>query len=217
MVRFNNSWIKGKDMNTRERIRDSVRTPQPLRSSIDMAKNKIEIQNQKLSNTLEKLRGKEKSLFNQVIVDLQKHDVQEGKIISNELAQVRRTIKTVSQLKMGLERMQLRLESTINIGDVMAAIDPAMGSLTKIKSGLVDVIPTVDTHVGQITGVLNDIMINAENKCDSSFAFETRSEEADKILNEASILAEQRMNDNFPDVPIETSSSSKSSVREHSY
>ena len=56
--------------------------------------------------------------------------------------------------------MQLRLESTINIGDVMSVIDPAMGSLTKIKSGLADVMPTVDTHVGQITGVLNEIMIN---------------------------------------------------------
>ena len=55
------------------------------------------------------------------------------------------------------------------------------------------------------------------NTCDSSFAFDARSERADSILNEASIVAEQRMNDNFPDIPVETTRDSKSPIREHSH
>jgi division protein CdvB (Snf7/Vps24/ESCRT-III family) len=217
MTNFSSNWIKDKKVNTPDRIKGAVRTPQPLKPKIELAKNKIQIQNHKLDTILDKLKGKEKSLFNQVVAHMQIHDMQQGKMLSNELAQVRKTTKMISQLKMALEQIHMRLESTIDIGDVMVAIGPAMGALTRVKSGLSGVMPEVDTELGEINGVFSDIITNAGNMGNASLALDASGEDVDKILAEASAIAEQRMNDNFPDIPLGSfNSDSRSAVDEHS-
>jgi division protein CdvB (Snf7/Vps24/ESCRT-III family) len=217
MTNFSSNWIKDKKVNTPDRIKGAVRTPQPLKPKIELAKNKIQIQNHKLDTILDKLKGKEKSLFNQVVAHMQIHDMQQGKMLSNELAQVRKTTKMISQLKMALEQIHMRLESTIDIGDVMVAIGPAMGALTRVKSGLSGVMPEVDTELGEINGVFSDIITNAGNMGNASLALDASGEDVDKILAEASAVAEQRMNNNFPDIPLGSfNSDSRSAVDEHS-
>jgi division protein CdvB (Snf7/Vps24/ESCRT-III family) len=221
MANFSTNWVKDKNrLNTPDKIREVVRTPQPLKPRIEFAKNKIQLQNQKLDTLLDKLNGKEKSLFNQVVTYLQKHDMQESKMLSNELAQVRKSSKMISQLKMSLEQVHLRLESTIDVGDVMVALGPAIGALTNLRSGLFGVMPEVDTELGEINGVFTEIMMNAGSIGNTSIAFDTSGEDVNKILSEASAVAEQRTNDNFPDVPMGSfsgNSSSRSSIGEHSH
>ncbi|HEY8139503.1 MAG TPA: Snf7 family protein [Nitrososphaera sp.] len=217
MTSFSSNWVSDNKQNMSERIKQSVGPQQPLKPRIEFAKNKIQAQNQKLETILEKLRGKEKALFNQVVSALQRHDAQQGKMLSNEIAQIRKTNKMISQLKMALEQIQLRLESTIDLGDVMVAIGPAMGALTRVRSGLSGVMPEVDRELGEINGVFSDIMMSAGSMGNNSFAFDASGEEVDKILAEAGAVAEQRMSDSFPDVPVGSSAGSfRTSAGEHS-
>jgi division protein CdvB (Snf7/Vps24/ESCRT-III family) len=217
MTSFSSNWVTDNKQNMSERIKQSVGPQQPLKPRIEFAKNKIQAQNQKLETILEKLRGKEKALFNQVVSALQRHDAQQGKMLSNEIAQIRKTNKMISQLKMALEQIQLRLESTIDLGDVMVAIGPAMGALTRVRSGLAGVMPEVDRELGEINGVFSDIMMSAGSMGNNSFAFDASGEEVDKILAEAGAVAEQRMSESFPDVPIGSSAGSfRTSAGEHS-
>jgi division protein CdvB (Snf7/Vps24/ESCRT-III family) len=215
MTTFSSNWVKDNKQNMSERIKQNIGPQQPLKPRIELAKNKIQAQNQKLETILEKLRGKEKSLFNQVVSALQRHDTQQGKMISNEIAQVRKTTKMISQLKMALEQIQLRLESTIDLGDVMVAIGPAMGALTRVRSGLSGVMPEVDRELGEINGVFSDIMMSAGSMGNTSFAFDASGEEVDKILAEAGAVAEQRMSSSFPDVPIGSSNGSTGTTSEN--
>lgn len=216
MTNFASNWVKDNRQNMSERLKESLGPQQPLKPRIEFAKNKLQAQNQKLDAILEKLRGKEKNLFNQVVSSLQRHDTQAGRMVSNELAQVRKTIKTISQLKMALEQIQVRLETTIDLGDVMVAIGPAMGALTRVRSGLSGVMPEVDRELGEINGVFSDIMMSAGSMGNTSFAFDAAGEDVDRILAEAGAVAEQRMNDSFPDVPVGSSSGYRSSAGENS-
>lgn len=219
---FSSNWINKNRISTAERIKESVRTQTPLKSKIEFAKNRLQAQNQKMDTMLEKLRGREKTYFNQVIASVQKHDVQQGKMLSNELAQIRKTAKTISQLKITLEQIQMRLESTLDIGDVMVSIGPAMGALTRVKSGLSSVMPEVDTELGEINGVFRDIMTNAGSMSNNSFTFDASGEDVDRILAEAGAVAESRVNASFPDIPTgsfsssSNSSSSRTSIDERS-
>ncbi|HZA08392.1 MAG TPA: hypothetical protein VE619_11870 [Nitrososphaeraceae archaeon] len=220
MKNFGSGWVKEHRSNTSEKIKENLRTRQPLKPRIEFAKNKINTQNHKLNITLENLRGKEKLLFNQVVSNLQKHDVQQVKMMSNELAQIKRTAKMISHLKMTTEQIQLRLQSTVDIGDVMASIVPAVGVLTRIKSDMSGVMPEADIELGEINRVLSDTLINTGSIDNNNalFAFDANGEDVDGILSEAGAVAEQRMNENFPDVPGESSliNSSRSSTGEHS-
>ena len=219
MTNFSSSWVNERRLNTSEKIKENLRTQQPLKPRIEFAKNKIQTQNHKLNNILENLRGKEKTLFNQVVLNLQKHDAQQVKMMSNELAQIKRTTKMISQVKMSVEQIHLRLESTIDIGDVMTSIGPALGALTRVRSGMSGVMSEVDTELVEVDRAFSDIIMNVGSiDNNASFTFDAGGEDVDRILVEASAVAEQRMNENFPDVPVESSFSngSRSSMGEHS-
>ena len=216
MTSFSNHWNKEAKKDPTERIRESLRTQKPLKPTMETAKNRLGIQTQKLDTLLEKLKSKDRTLFDQIVTHLQNHDSQQSKMLSNELSQVRRTIKTISQLKMSLEQVHMRLESTIDIGDALTALKPAVGTLSKVKTGLTGLMPNVDTELGEISDVFSDIMVNANSTSDIGFALNPSGGDMNNILAEASIVAEQRVTDNFPDVPMGTfNRNSRSSIGEH--
>jgi division protein CdvB (Snf7/Vps24/ESCRT-III family) len=216
MTTFSNQWNKEAKKDPTERIRESLRTQKPLKPTMESAKNRLGIQTQKLDALLEKLKSKDRTLFNQIVTHLQNHDSQQSKMLSNELSQVRRTIKTISQLKMSLEQVHMRLESTIEIGDALTALKPAVGTLSKVKTGLNGLMPNVDTELGEINDIFSDIMVNANSTSDIGFAMNPSGGDVNNIIAEASIVAEQRVTDNFPDVPMGTfNRNSRSSIGEH--
>ncbi|HEX9320028.1 MAG TPA: hypothetical protein VF884_13930 [Nitrososphaeraceae archaeon] len=221
MATFTNHWIKETKKDSSDKIRETLRSPKPLKPTMESAKNRLGIQTHKLDTLLDKLKAKDRSLFSQIVTQLQHHEGPQSKMLSNELSQVRKTIKTVSQLKMSLEQVHMRLESTINLGDAMAALKPAVGTLSTVKSGLTGVMPNVDTELGEINDIFGDIMMNANTAGEVGFALNSGAgEETENILAEASAIAEQRVTDNFPDVPLGSfsngsfSNNSRSSIGE---
>ena len=216
MTSFSNQWNKEAKKDTSEMIRETLRTQKPLKPTMATARNRLGIQTQKLDALLEKLKSKDRTLFDQIVAHLQNHDSQQSKMLSNELSQVRRTIKTISQLKMSLEQVHMRLESTIDIGDALTALKPAVGTLSKVKTGLTGLMPNVDSELGEINDVFSDIMMNANSTSDIGFALNPSGGDINNILAEASIVAEQRVTDNFPDVPMGTfNRNSRSSIGEN--
>lgn len=217
MTSFTNQWNKETKKDATELIRETLKTQKPLKPTMESAKNRLGIQTQKLDALLEKLKAKDRTLFNQIVTHLQNHDVQQSKMLSNELSQVRRTIKTISQLKMSLEQVHMRLESTIDIGDALTALKPAVGTLSKVKTGLTGLMPNVDTELGEINDIFSDIMVNANSTSDIGFALNPSGGDENNILAEAGIVAEQRVTDNFPDAPMSTyNRNSRSSIAEDS-
>ena len=216
MTSFTNQWNKEAKKDPTERIRESLKSQKPLKPTMESAKNRLGIQTQKLDTLLEKLKSKDRALFNQIVTHLQNHDSQQSKMLSNELSQVRRTIKTISQLKMSLEQVHMRLESTIDIGDALTALKPAVGTLSKVKTGLSGLMPNVDVELGEISDVFSDIMVNANSTSDIGFALNPSGGDVTNIIAEASMVAEQRVTDNFPDVPMGTyNRNARSSIGEH--
>lgn len=216
MTSFTNQWNKETKKDPTERIIESLKSQKPLKPTMESAKNRLGIQTQKLDTLLEKLKSKDRALFNQIVTHLQNHDSQQSKMLSNELSQVRRTIKTISQLKMSLEQVHMRLESTIDIGDALTALKPAVGTLSKVKTGLSGLMPNVDVELGEINDVFSDIMVNANSTSDIGIALNPSGGDMTNILAEASMVAEQRVTDNFPDVPMGTyNRNARSSVGEH--
>ena len=216
MTSFTNQWNKEAKKDPTERIKESLKSQKPLKPTMESAKNRLGIQTQKLDTLLEKLKSKDRALFNQIVTHLQNHDSQQSKMLSNELSQVRRTIKTICQLKMSLEQVHMRLESTIDIGDALTALKPAVGTLSKVKTGLSGLMPNVDVELGEINDVFSDIMVNANSTSDIGLALNPSGGDVTNILAEASMVAEQRVTDNFPDVPMGTyNRNARSSVGEH--
>ncbi|SRR5579875_139580 len=212
MSKFSENWKKEDESRSSGgfgfRIRNAVKTPEPLRPKIELATRQIQLQITRLNSTSAKLKEKDASIFNKVVTLIQKHDTQRANMLANELSEIRKMSKMVTHSKLALEQIELRLNTIQDLGDIAVMLSPAVGIIRSVGSELTSVVPEAQSEVGEISNLLSNILVDAGQMSATSINFESANEEADRVLAEASAVAEQRMRDRFPDLPesVETGS-----------
>lgn len=200
MSEFEKRWESKQDESISEKIKGSVRPDKPLKKKLEEAIRLIQIQITKLDNTAAKLKEKDQKYFEKIVNYLQKHDNERANIYATELAEVRRMYKMLTQAKLALEQIATRLSTATELGDVVAALNPAMKVISSIRKGVSGVIPAAEDELGEISSLLNSIMVDAGQMYPSGISFEPTGDEAESILAQASAVAEARMKQNLPDV-----------------
>jgi division protein CdvB (Snf7/Vps24/ESCRT-III family) len=76
-----------------------------------------------------------------------------------------------------------------------------MAILNNVKRGIISVLPEAEREIGEIGNLLSSILVEAGQASGSTLNFEVANEDAEKILAEASAVAEQRMKEKFPELP----------------
>ena len=186
------------------RVKDTFHQPQSLRPRLQLAVNRMEAQAQKLDQTSQRLAERDKALFAKIVEAYQKHDVQHVNVFSSELAEIRKTEKTVMQVRLALDRIILRLKTVTELGDMVGALAPIVGVLGSIRTAIVGVLPDAGKELEQIGTMLNGIIMDAGQSSGLTLNFGEASEDAKNILAEAATVVEQSMKDKFPDLPSGT-------------
>jgi division protein CdvB (Snf7/Vps24/ESCRT-III family) len=109
--------------------------------------------------------------------------------------------KMVTQAKLALEQIVLRLNTITELGDIVVTLTPAMAVMRNVKQGLGGIMPEAEGEIGEISGLLSSILVDAGTVGGYSLNFEAANEDAERILSEASAVAEQRMKEKFPEIP----------------
>jgi division protein CdvB (Snf7/Vps24/ESCRT-III family) len=107
----------------------------------------------------------------------------------------------VTSAKLAMEQIVLRLNTITELGDIVVTLTPAMSVIRSVKQGLVGVLPEAESEIGEISGLLSSILVDAGSVGGYSLNFEAANEDAEKILAEASAVAETRMKGQFPEIP----------------
>ncbi|MCX8191855.1 MAG: Snf7 family protein, partial [Nitrososphaerales archaeon] len=175
----------------------------PLKPRLEQAIRSIQIQITKLEAVSSKLKDRDSKIFNKVVAAITKHDMAHASIYANELAELRKMHKIVTQAKLALEQIVLRLNTVQELGDIVVTLTPAMSVIKSVKAGLTSILPEAEREIGEISGLLSSVLVDAGQIGGYTINFEAANEDAEKILNEASAIAEQRMKEKFPDLPTE--------------
>ncbi len=212
MTNFDKSWNQHENIGLTRKIRDAAKPQAPLKPRIQTAVNKLQVQISKMDNMLNKLRDRDAKLFNRVVAAMQQHDVSTSRVLSNELAEIRKVSKLLGNARMSLEQVQLRLTTIHDLGDAMVAIQPAMNTMKGLRSSLGRFMPEADSELNSMTQTLNGLMM--DSLAGDSFGLEdgASNEETEKILQEASAVAEQQIGEQFPSVPASTGYSSQTTT-----
>ncbi|MGC8599541.1 MAG: Snf7 family protein [Nitrososphaeria archaeon] len=200
MSNFQRNWENKKDESIGDKIKTAVKPDEPLKRKLEQAIRLIQIQIAKLDGTASKLKEKDQKYFEKVVSYLQKHDNERANIYATELAEIRKMYKMLTQAKLALEQISTRLSTATELGDVVAVLDPAMKVLTSIRRGVSNVMPAAEDELGEISTLLNNIMVDAGQISSSGISFEPTNDEAESILSQASAVAEARMKQTLPDI-----------------
>jgi division protein CdvB (Snf7/Vps24/ESCRT-III family) len=182
-------------------VRNTITPPPPLKPALDMAVRKLDMQIAKLDQANDRFVQKDKSLFAKLVDAYTKHDQAHANIYATELAELRKMSKLIMNARLALDQVSLRIKTVSELGDVVATLGPCIGVLRSVSSGIGGVLPEAEGELGSIGDLLSGLMFEAGTSSGMSLNFENVNEDASKILDEAAIVAAQRVNNNFPDLP----------------
>jgi len=201
MSKFANNWAKQETQGVTSKIRDAVKPQGALKPRIQNAVNKLQIQVSKMDTMLARLQERDAKLFQRIVTAMQQHDTTTSKVLSNELAEIRKVTKMMGNARTSLEQVQLRLTTIHDLGDAMIAIGPAMSTMKGLKSSLGQFMPEADSELSSMSETLNGLMTDSIAGDAFNMEQDVSNDETDKILQEASAVAEQQIDDKFPSVP----------------
>jgi division protein CdvB (Snf7/Vps24/ESCRT-III family) len=202
MTGFDKNWSSQNRAGVSEKVKESLRPQGPLKPRIETAVNKLQLQNSKLDTMITKLNERDASLFRRVVDAMQRHDTDSAKVLSNELAEVRKISRTLGQAKMALEQVSMRLSTIHDMGDAMVALGPAMASIKGLKPSLGRFVPGADSEISNMQNLLGSLMTESLQSNGLGIEVNTGSGgDIDQIMMEASAVAEQKVNDKFPSIP----------------
>ena len=213
MSNFQNKWSKPVSPGLTDRINEAVKPKGALKPRVEMAVKRLQGQISKLDNMLTKLKQRDEKIFNRIVIATQQHDTHSSKVLSNELAEVRKVSRVLGNARMALEQIELRLTTFHDLGDTVVTIMPTIGLMRSLKSSLIKFMPEADQEVNRMTEMLGGLMTDTFSG-DSSFGIEpSTSAESDKILQEAAAVAETAVGEKFPSMPVEQASPSSTTTR----
>lgn len=157
---------------------------------------------------LNKLKERDDKLFKRIVEATQAHDMSTSKVLSRELAEVRNVSKILGNARMALEKIELRLTTYHDLGDTVVTIMPTLGLMKNLKSSLAKFLPGADQEIHQMAETLGGFMSDSFSSEGAFGIDETTSAESDKILQEASAVAESSVGDRFPSTPADIQTTS---------
>ena len=212
MASLSSRWSKPQKQGISERLNNVIKPKGALKPRIETAIKKLQTQTSKLDNMLSSLNSRDEKLFHRIIEATQQHDTHTAKSLSKELAEVRKVRRVLGNARMAIEQIELRLTTFHDLGDTVTTIMPTIGLMKNMKSSLAKFMPGADQELGNMAEMLGGLMGETFQTSDGpSFGVDTAmNSESEKILQEASAIAEQEAGDKFPSMPAESTEQSSS-------
>ena len=208
MTSFTNNWQRPQTPSIGERFNDAIKPKGALKPRLETAVKRLQTQISKLDGMITKLKQRDEKLFKRIVVATQQHDLTASKVLSKELAEVRKVTKLLGNARMALEQIELRLSTFHDLGDTVATIMPTIGLMKNLRSSLIKFMPEADRELGGMTEMLNGLMTDTFHNGDFGIDSESTNEESEKILQEAAAVAEAAVNDKLPSMPASQGQSS---------
>jgi division protein CdvB (Snf7/Vps24/ESCRT-III family) len=206
MTSFEKSWAHKEVKSMTEKIRDTVKPQGALKPRIQTAVNKLQAQTSKMDVMLTNLHRRDQQLFDRIVTAMQSHDTQASRVLSSELAEVRKVSRVLGNTRNSIEQVQLRLTTIHDLGDAMVAIGPAMSTMKGLKPTMSKFMPEADSELNSMTETLSGLMTDSLSGDSFEVQDSAMNEETNAILQEAEAVAEQQTDEQFPSIPTTTPS-----------
>ncbi len=203
MSNFGQAWQRQPIEGFSERLQGLVKKDPPLKPRVEGTIRGLNRPISKLDSTTNQLSEKEKKLFDKIVLAKQNGNISAAKVLANELIQIRKTRSMIGNMKLSVERTQLRLTTVNAVGDAIVSMKPAVSTMKAVVPAMNQIMPQASAELESMGNMLGDMMPGTLD--DSSFADSTwSSQETDSILQEAAAVAETQIGDKFPSAPTGT-------------
>ncbi|MUM63924.1 hypothetical protein D1867_01380 [Acidianus infernus] len=201
MEEFVKGWNGKQEPSLADKIKGAFKSKEPLRYKLIMAQYKLRTTLSRLDVYISKMQERDRTLFERVVEAQMNKDEARAAMYANEIAEIRKVSKQLITTQIALEQVELRLETVTELGDVFTNLIPVVGVIKELRESMKGMMPELGLELEEIEEGLQEVVIEAGDFTGGNIDYVASNPEAKKILQEASVIAEQRMKENFPELP----------------
>ncbi|HYC11166.1 MAG TPA: Snf7 family protein [Nitrososphaerales archaeon] len=162
-----------------------------MKPKISSTIKEIELHRRELENLRGKLDQRRKSLFDTTVRAMMAKDKSKAAVYANEWAELRKVGKVVYASELALTQVVLRLESIVDVGDVMSHMTMAFKVLRKVNKTVQGLVPSLDQASDEISTALTETMAEMGN-VSPAINLNIKTESGEELVEQARKLAEER-------------------------
>ena len=198
---MNSRWVKSESiLNDGDKV-SSPKPGGPLKPRLDAVQKKIQVQVLRLDEMHKSMKTKDDEIFHKLVASIKEHNAPYSTILSTDLDRARQLSRVVFLARVALEKIEVRLSSATDFGDLVIVLSPAMAVVKNLRSSLTPFVPEMEEELGLISELLSGILVDAGQVGGYTINFESANEEAVRLIDEASVTVDQKMKEEFPGIP----------------
>ena len=202
---LNNNWNQQEKEPMLSKMKGKINSQPPMKHQIESTQRSLQAMITKLDQKLSRLKGQDENIFNKVVAATQKHETDRASAFANELAELRKITMSVTQMRLVLEQINLRMGTVQDFGDVVESITPIVSVVKGMKSSMTGILPEASSEMSKIGEMMTGLISDAGQLDGTQSLIESSSPETESILAEAAALVQV---DNEKQFPSPTPSSS---------
>ncbi len=196
-------WMMGKKQQTiGEKIKSFFRNDNvDLDKKAIIALYRVKSSINRIQTYVDKLREKEREYFNEVVDSKLHHDERRAKIYARQVADIRKVIRQLYQVEYMLQHVALKLETftifhgaTAEVKPVLALMRHAVGLLR--ESAPYDLWVELQATMKELETMMDTSIVDISSSVDVAL-----DAEAKKVLEEAKLVAEQKLKEKYSEIP----------------
>ena len=181
---------------------NKVRSDSPLKNKIDDAQTKLQFQVSKLGVITDKLQKKQDIVFHKIVEAQKTNNHTYARAYAIELAEIRKMNNMVSNAKLSMEQIQIRLNTVSELGDVVVTLSPCMSIIKGLGASLGGIMPEATASMQDLSNCLGSVMSKSSIGSHDTMITNDGSVETLAILEEAQSVIEGQAKNSMPEVPI---------------
>jgi division protein CdvB (Snf7/Vps24/ESCRT-III family) len=146
----------------------------------------------KLSNLKNRLKFREKELFEKTIIAKQTGKEDLALIFANEISHVRKLQNNLDSLLIHLEQLIIRLQTTIELGEFIKLVTDSKSLINLVQKDVKNISPELANILDDLSEGIEIVNTNYYYP-ESEFNVESMSDEVEQIINEAAKEASKRI------------------------
>jgi len=196
------NWTKNGNEGLSQKVFGRVKPDTPIKNKIENAQQKLELQIMKLGSICTKLQKKHDNIFEKIVNAQKSNNHAYAKAYAIELQEIRKMNNMVSNAKLSMEQINIRLNTVSQLGDVIVTLSPCMSVIKGLGVSLGGIMPQANSSMQDLSKILGDVLSSsAVGQQDTTLTTREGSADTVAILEEAQAVIEGQTKENIPDIP----------------
>jgi division protein CdvB (Snf7/Vps24/ESCRT-III family) len=168
---------------------------EPVKLKIEQASSQLRLQIAKLDQVAAKLREEDDEIFSRIVSSIREKDNDRAKVLASELSVMLKMGGMLTEARLTLEQLTLRLSTVTDMGDLADAATPSLEAIRAVGPSLASLVPDSEHEMGEISELLSGALAGQIGT--NQPAFETSNDAAESVVQAATIQQATK----FPEVP----------------